>query len=116
GHVEALVSGGAANRVAREVLGPDADSRQLLAQAREGKPRAAEAVEQMGRHLGSGIASLVNIFEPEVIVIGGGFASAAAELLLPPAREVLAYQGLVPRRDRRPLPRGGFRTRGRPVA
>jgi glucokinase len=100
GHLEALVSGGAANRVAREVLGPDSDSRQLLAQARAGEPRAAEAVEQMGRHLGSGIASLVNIFEPELIVIGGGFASAAAELLLPPAREVLDYQGLVPVRDR----------------
>jgi glucokinase len=99
GHLEAVVSGGAAHRVARELLGPDAHARDLLLRARAGEAPAAEAVADMGCYLGSGIASLVNIFEPELVVLGGGFASAAADLLLPPAREVLARQGLAPPRD-----------------
>ena len=99
GHLEALVSGGAAHRIAREVIGPGATPQNLLEGARTGDGDAARAVDLMGRHLGSGIGSLANIFEPELVVIGGGFGAVAAELLLPPAREVLAREALVPTRD-----------------
>ena len=51
-----------------------------------------------GRKLGVGLASLANAFSPEVIVIGGG-ASAAGELLLGPAREELKRRALGPNRD-----------------
>ncbi len=54
---------------------------------------------RIGRSLGAGIATFVNVFEPEVFVVGGGFGSAAGELLLEPAREVLAREGLEPARD-----------------
>jgi glucokinase len=40
--------------------------------ARGGDARAASAMRRMGRHLGIGLASLINIFNPEMIVIGGG--------------------------------------------
>jgi glucokinase len=100
GHLEALVSGGAANRVAREVLGPGSDSHELLSRARAGDAKAAAEVTAMGRHLGSGIASLANIFEPELVVLGGGFAAAAADLLVPPAREIFAVEALVGIRER----------------
>ncbi len=40
----------------------------------------------IGRRLGAAISGLANIFEPDVIVIGGGVI-AAGELLLGPARE-----------------------------
>jgi glucokinase len=49
----------------------------------------------IGRYLGAGLATLINIFEPEIIVIGGGFGEAS-ELLLAPAREILARDGLAP--------------------
>ena len=53
-------------------------------------PKIAKSVlELVGRRLGAGIVSLVNVFEPEVVVIGGG-AIAGGELLLGPAREVVA--------------------------
>ncbi len=42
--------------------------------------------------------TLVNTFNPERIVIGGG-AAAAGELLLAPARRVLARRALRPARD-----------------
>jgi glucokinase len=98
GHLEALVSGGAADDVARMLFGPRSDARELVARAREGEPRAAAATREMGRALGSALATLVNTFEPEVLVLGGGFG-AAADLLLPPALEVLGRDGLAPARD-----------------
>ena len=48
--------------------------------------------------LGLGLVSLINVFNPEIVVIGGG-AIAAGELLLAPAREVLAVQGLPSMRE-----------------
>jgi glucokinase len=60
---------------------------------------AGETLRRIGRYLGAGIASFVNVFEPELVVIGGGFGEAAGDLLLGPAREVLARDGLVPARD-----------------
>ena len=42
------------------------------------------------------IASLVNIFNPEIVVIGGGFGVAAGELLLEPVRAVILREALAP--------------------
>lgn len=63
-----------------------------------GDPAACSVMAAIGRSLGAGIASVVNIFEPEVVVIGGG-AAAAGDLLLDPAREVVAQRALRPSRD-----------------
>jgi glucokinase len=99
GHLEAVASGDAASRAAREAFGPDADARSLVRLAEEGDERAREILGEIGRKLGSGIGSLVNIFNPEVVVIGGGFA-AAGELILASAREVAAREALAPAGER----------------
>jgi glucokinase len=99
GHLEAFVSGGAADRVARSLFGPEATASDLLSRARAGDGRAGAAVREMGRRLGAGVASLVNVFEPEIVVIGGGFG-AGCDLLLPPARKVVARDAIEPARDR----------------
>ena len=52
----------------------------------------------VGFHLGIGIANYVNIFNPELVVIGGGFARAG-DLLLEPARKVVAERALFPSRE-----------------
>jgi glucokinase len=71
---------------------------EVTALAVEGDAVACSVMAAIGRSLGAGLASVVNIFEPEVIVIGGG-ASAAGDLLLDPAREVVASRALRPGRD-----------------
>ena len=48
---------------------------------------------------GAAVASLVNLFDPDVVVIGGGFGVAAGELLLEPAREVMRREALAPAGD-----------------
>jgi glucokinase len=71
---------------------------EVTALALTGDEAACSVMAAIGRSLGAGLASVVNIFEPEAIVIGGG-AAAAGDLLLDPAREVVAQRALRPSRD-----------------
>jgi glucokinase len=98
GHLEPYVSGTAATKLAREAFGPAADAHRLVRIAAEGEPRARELLAGMGRRLGAGIGSLVNIFDPDLVAIGGGFA-AAGDYLLDPAREVVRREALAPEKS-----------------
>ena len=98
GHLEVLTSGTAGGKAARELFGDSADAHDLVRAATEGDEAAADALAAIGHRLGSGIGSLVNIFNPEVVVVGGGFA-AAGDFLLDPARERVRRETLEPARD-----------------
>ena len=112
GHLEALASGTAADRYAREraaenpagdlgraaAEGKEVDARLAVDLAHQGPGDARDVLEHVGFHLGVGIASLVNIFNPELVVIGGGF-SRAGDLLLDPARKVVEETALLPARE-----------------
>jgi glucokinase len=112
GCVESLASGTAlareALRIARQR--PDsglgralADGRELVGPlitelAHDGDGAAVDAIERIGSCLGVAITSFVNIFNPQVVVVGGGVI-AAGELLLGPARAVVAQRALSPSRE-----------------
>jgi glucokinase len=98
GHFEALAAGSAADETAVRRFGPGADGRRLVEEARAGSAQAASDLAEIGHRLGAGIASFVNIFNPELVILGGGFAKAA-DLLFDPIRETLAVEGLAPARD-----------------
>jgi glucokinase len=112
GCVEALASGTALAREAARIATEQPNSRLARARdegrelagplvtelAHDGDSAAAEAIELIGSRLGVAITSLVNIFNPQVVVIGGGVI-AAGELLLEPARAVVAERALPPSRD-----------------
>jgi glucokinase len=98
GHLEAVASGRAAGRVAQELYGKGATGEELVRRAEEGEPEAVAAMTRIGRGLGAAIATFVNIFEPEIIVIGGGFGMSN-DLLREPALEVILRDGLPPGRD-----------------
>jgi glucokinase len=66
--------------------------------AHAGDAAAMGVLAQIGRRLGYGLVGVVNVFNPEKIVIGGG-AIAAGELLLGPAREVVEERALPPMRE-----------------
>lgn len=59
---------------------------------------ATEVLATVGRRIGAALSGLANIFDPDVIVIGGG-VSAAGELLLGPARKELRARALTPQRE-----------------
>jgi glucokinase len=66
--------------------------------AHDGDPLAREVLDEIGRRLGHGLVGLVNTFNPEVIVIGGG-AVRGGDMLLEPARAVVAERALEPARE-----------------
>ncbi len=99
GHLEAYVSGTAATKLAREAFGPAVDAHRLVRIAREGDSEAIEILAGIGHKLGAAIGSFVNIFRPELVVVGGGFA-AAGDFLLEPARETMVREALPPAGDR----------------
>lgn len=84
GSLEALASGRTLDRLARERgLGSGVDA---VRAAQRGDERAGATVAEIGHQLGLGIANAINMFDPEVVAVGGG-VSVAGELLLGPARQ-----------------------------
>jgi glucokinase len=112
GHLEVLASGTAADAlaVARAKENPEGDLGRAAADGKEidarlavelaaaGPGDARDVLAHIGFHLGVGIASFVNVFNPEIVVLGGGFARAG-DLLFEPARKVVAEFALEPARD-----------------
>ncbi|MDP4604141.1 MAG: ROK family protein [Solirubrobacteraceae bacterium] len=107
GHFEWYASGDAIGRAGQRAVDASPDSA-LAAAAAEGREvtgalvtelahdgdaTSIAAIVEVGRRLGQGMVSVANIFNPQLIVVGGG-AIAAGELLLAPAREVVAREAL----------------------
>ncbi|MCS7071462.1 MAG: ROK family protein [Anaerolinea sp.] len=57
--------------------------------ARAGDPLALSIVRRAGRIVGYGVTSLLHIFNPEIVIFGGG-VSSLGELLFAPMREAIA--------------------------
>jgi glucokinase len=106
GCLEALASGSALEAVAasivasdpaglvaqiarRENTPPDARILQLAAEA--GDAAADAAIRRAGRYLGAGLTNLVNVFNPEVIVIGGSIRKLGPRYL-DTARAVVEHE------------------------
>jgi glucokinase len=62
------------------------DGHAVVAAARAGERDALDAMRILGESLGVGIANAINMFDPDLVVVGGG-VSTAGEMLLRPARE-----------------------------
>lgn len=101
GSLEALAAGGALGAVAARIADERPDSAlgraraaggavtgvELVTAAKEGDAEAVAGLRLVGRRLGIGIANALNIFDPEVVAVGGGI-SIAGDLLLAPAEEI----------------------------
>ena len=96
GHVEAVASGNAADRAAEKLWGEGANAELLVGRAEEGDPAALEALAGIGHLLGAAIGSFVNIWGPDVVVVGGGFGSAAFDFLVDSAQEIARREAVVP--------------------
>ena len=66
--------------------------------ANDGDDLALEVVRDTARFLGAGIANLVNIFNPEMVVLGGG-VTAAGERLYRPLRQEVVRRAFKPAAD-----------------
>ena len=103
GCFETLASGTALEREARAKIAEGAktsipkyakengsriSAKSIYLAAQDGDRLAKELIEQLGFYLGVGLANLINIFNPQLVVIGGG-VSRMGEMLLEPARKTI---------------------------
>ena len=104
GHLEALASGTAIARRAGEVLarggapllaglaaGKPPSARLVAQAAAQGDADARAIMEEAGYYLGRGLTAVVNIFNPDHIVLGGGVMKSGDMVLRPAMAEVQAH-------------------------
>ena len=115
GCIETFASGTALGREGRQAAerepgsllgrmradGREIDGRAVTEAALDGDRTAIGVFDLVGSRLGVALANFANIFEPEVIVIGGGVV-VAGDLLLEPARTEMQARALPPM-DRTPV-------------
>lgn len=95
GCLEEYVSGRAVEREARKAMRKELSPLDVERLARKGNKKAIEVYRTIGEHLGVGLANVVNILNPELIIIGGG-VSNAGDLILKPAVRVMKQRAFSP--------------------
>ena len=86
---EELLTAGEAPELARLAAKEGPVTAEMMARAAEkGDAACREAFREAARYLGTALAGLINIFDPEAIVLGGG-VSRAGELIFAPARATM---------------------------
>jgi glucokinase len=105
GCVEAYASGTAIAERAREALAggaastlaalPEPTAADVSAAAAAGDPLAATVWAEAVDLLGAAVTDLVNVFEPDLVVLGGGVTRAGA-MLIDPIRRLVAREAMAP--------------------
>jgi len=98
GCLETLVAGPAIVDLLKRTHGPDLTLDGVMALVHADEPGALRAIEDAGRAVGRVLAGLVNVLNPEAIVVGGEL-SAAGEALLAPVRTAIARHAIRPAAD-----------------
>lgn len=88
GCLESHAAGPGIARAAQRVFHRPIGAREVVQLARQGDGRARKVLAEAGHYLGLGLANLVDMLNPQMIVIGGGVAGAG-NWLLDSARETL---------------------------
>ena len=109
GHLEALVSAPAIVQSYNAAMLKcynvktlkHSNAKTIFDAARKGDKTALAVVNQTAQYLGLACASLINIFDPDMVVIGGGVAQAG-EILFKPLRQIVK-QSIMKHPYRKPL-------------
>ena len=89
---EEYIKGGKSTKY-RELANPDITPYIVAESAKQGDVVAKQIFEIIGNYIGIGLASVVNLLNPEKVVIGGGVADAG-DLLFVPIKETLKKRAM----------------------
>ena len=89
---EEYIKGGKSTKY-RELANPDITPYIVAVAAKEGDPVARQIFRIMGEYIGMGLVSVVNLLNPEKIIIGGGVADAG-DILFAPIRETIQKRAM----------------------
>jgi glucokinase len=93
GCLEAYCSGTSIGARASEILGRTMTARDVVTAVSAGDRQASALWDETVELLADGLTSLVNLFEPDRVVLGGGVAGAGP-MLLDPVQRIVAEQAL----------------------
>ncbi len=77
GCMETLISGGGLEARYVEPFGEKKSLKQIVAEYRDADPRAQEFMQTFFRHFGRGLANVINVLDPDIVVLGGGVSNIA---------------------------------------
>ncbi|MCD8378446.1 MAG: ROK family protein [Candidatus Gastranaerophilales bacterium] len=89
---EEYIKGGKSTKY-RELANPDITPYIVSEAAKQGDPVAKQIFTIIGEYIGVGLASVVNLLNPEKIIVGGGVA-AAGDILMTPIKETLVERAM----------------------
>ncbi|WP_029192258.1 ROK family protein [Paenibacillus harenae] len=92
---ETVASGTAVTRQASELLGREVSSKEAFELAAQGDPQMTELINRVFKYIGMGCVSLINVLDPDKIVIGGG-VSQVGEPLFTSVQQYVAANALNP--------------------
>ena len=95
GCLEAYVNERGIRKTTKEIFDKEIDSITLFEMAKKGNKKAIRVWQITGQYLGIGLANLINIMNPDIVVIGGGIANVG-EFLLKPAKKEMKKNILSP--------------------
>lgn len=81
GSLEGLASGAAIVKTAKRIFGRELMASELAKMARKGNKRAKKILEQAGRYIGVGLANIVNMYDPELIILAGGVRESGSYII-----------------------------------
>jgi glucokinase-like ROK family protein len=93
GCLETVAAAPAIVELMRSTLGDDLTAEAVIERAADGDPGCRRVIDDAGRHIGSAIADLCNLFNPERIVVGGTLG-AAGDVLLDPLRDAVRRRAI----------------------
>jgi len=94
---EEYIKGGKTTKY-RELANPDITPYIVAVAAKEGDPVAKQIFRIIGEYIGMGLTSVVNLLNPEKIIIGGGVADAG-DILFNPIKETIQKRAMVIQRE-----------------
>ena len=97
GSFEGYCSGGGIVKMGRLMGAQYSTTKDICDAAKDGEPLAKAIIDESATRLGQGLSLLIDLFNPQAIVIGSIFARAE-ELFRPKMEEVIAQQALEPNR------------------
>lgn len=78
GCLETWISGTGFKNDYRRVTGEDLSTHDIIAAARTGEPKASAALDRYIDRLARGLAGVINILDPDIVILGGGMSNVSA--------------------------------------
>lgn len=103
GHLESYASGTGMIHLYKEMTGKTRDTYTITQKARDGDATAKRVIKIMAQSLGIGLANIMSIIDPDIIVIGGGMACVRP--ILGPAIKIARKSVLYPSLRKTPIVR-----------